>query len=43
MKTLSTGSILLSAAMFLTACGAKSGSGAETKDETKTQVKESKP
>ncbi|MBI1780598.1 MAG: efflux RND transporter periplasmic adaptor subunit [Sphingobacteriales bacterium] len=43
MKILSIGSILLSAAMFLTACGANSGAGAETKQETKTQIKESKP
>src|SRR5690348_16551353 len=43
MKILSIGSILLSAAMFLTACGANSGSGAETKEETKIQLKESKP
>lgn len=43
MKILSVGSILLATALFLTACGSKSGSGTETKEETKTQVKESKP
>lgn len=42
MKTLSIGSIFLSATFFLTACGAKSDSEAKTKEETKIQVKEGK-
>lgn len=42
MKALSIGSVLLSAILFLTACGAKSKSDAK-KEEIKTQVKESNP